>query len=151
MDIRHGRSILVLCTGNSARSQMAAAFLARYAGDRFDVYSAGTEPADAIHPLAIAAMRDQGIEIEGKPTDYREYLGELSPYFLITVCDGAAESCPAVWPGAVERLHWPFEDPAAAEGSDEQQLAKFREVRDEIHLKIRTWLRTVPGGIREES
>lgn len=144
-----GRSILVLCTGNSARSQMAAAFLERYAGDRFDVYSAGTVPASEVHPMAIEVMRERGLAIEGEPEDYRKYLGELSPYFLIIVCDGAAKSCPAVWPGSMERLLWPFEDPAAAEGTDAERLARFREVRDEIDLKIRTWLRTVPGGVRE--
>ena len=151
MEVGRGRSILVLCTGNSARSQIAAAYLERYAGDRFEVYSAGTEPADRVHPLAVEVMREQGFEITATPEHYRDYLGKLAPYFLIIVCDGAAKACPSVWPGSMERLHWPFEDPAAAEGTDQQKLDKFREVRDEIHHKIRTWLQSVPGGLHESA
>ena len=148
--MRRGRSILVLCTGNSARSQIAAAYLERYAGDRFDVFSAGTEPAERVHPLAVEVLRESGFEIEDRePTDYRELLGKLSPYFLIIVCDGAAKACPAVWPGTMERLLWPFEDPAAATGSDEERLAAFRTVRDQIDAKIRGWLESIPGGVRE--
>jgi len=149
------RSLLVLCTGNSARSQIAAAYLEKYAGDRFDVHSAGTEPTDRIHPLAIEVMSEEGIAIEGEPRDYREFLGRLSPYRVIVVCDGAAKSCPATWPGAgseaTQRLLWPFEDPAAAEGSSEDRLAKFRQVRDQIERKIRDWLETIPGGTRSDS
>jgi arsenate reductase len=144
------RSLLVLCTGNSARSQIAAAYLRKYAGDRFEVHSAGTEPVDEIHPMAIEVMREQGITVEGEPQDYREYL-DLVPYRLIIVCDGAAKSCPAAGPGTANRLLWPFDDPAAAEGSDEEKLEKFREVRDKIDRKIREWLGTVPGGVRTET
>ena len=144
------RSLLVLCTGNSARSQIAAAYLEKYAGDRFEVYSAGTEPAEEIHPLAIEVMREQGIRVEGEPQDYRRFLGHLSPYQLIIVCDGAARSCPATWPGTTGRLLWPFEDPAAAQGTDEEKLAKFREVRDQIEARIKDWLQTIPGGVRDK-
>ncbi len=144
MTISDGASILVLCTGNSARSQMAAAFLEQYLGDRFAIFSAGTEPVAAIHPLAIEAMRAKGFELTGQPKDAREFFESLSPRYAITVCDGAAETCP-VWPGPTERLHWPFEDPAAAEGSDEERLTKFREVRDQIEEKIRSWSAELPS------
>ncbi len=137
-------SILVLCTGNSARSQIAAAYLTKYLGDRFDVHSAGSEPAREIHPLAIAVMAEEGIVVGGEPTDYREYLGSLTPAYLIIVCDGAARACP-VWPGPTERLLWPFEDPAAAEGSDEERLARFRVVREQIRDRIRDWAAHLPA------
>jgi arsenate reductase len=150
MTERRGRSLLVLCTGNSARSQIAAGYLERYLGDRFDVYSAGTEPAEAVHPLAIEVMREVGIEVTSEPEDYRKYLGKLAPYRLIIVCDGAAKACPAVWPGTTGRLLWPFDDPAAAEGTEEERLAKFREVRDQIDAKIREWGSGLPGGLRTE-
>lgn len=145
------KSLLVLCTGNSARSQIAAAYLRKYAGDRFEVHSAGTEPADRIHPMAIEVMGEQGIAVEGKPRDYRDYLGKLSPYRLIIVCDGAAQSCPAAWPGSAGRLLWPFEDPAAVEGPDAAKLAKFREVRDEIDRRIREWLEALPVGLQSDA
>ncbi len=138
-------SILVLCTGNSARSQIAAGYLERHVGDRFEVLSAGSRPADEIHPLAIEVMCEEGIELAGEPTDYRDYLGTLAPDYLILVCDGAAKECPAVWPGAIERLLWPFEDPAAAEGSEEERRIKFRQVRDQIHDRIRAWAAGLPG------
>ncbi|MEZ5331167.1 MAG: arsenate reductase ArsC [Thermoanaerobaculia bacterium] len=133
--------ILVLCTGNSARSQMAAAYLRRDAGDTFDVYSAGTEPAPEVHPLARRVLLEEGLELgDEHPKDYRQYLGHLAPRVLIIVCDGAAKSCPAVWPGVVERLLWPFEDPAAADGGEEERLAVFRRVRDEIADRVRSWV-----------
>ncbi len=131
-------SILVLCTGNSARSQIAAAYLEEYLGDRFEVLSAGSEPAERIHPLAIEVMREEGIEVSGEPTDYRDYLGTLSPRYVIIVCQEAARACP-VWPGPTERLVWTFEDPAAADGTEDERRGKFRAVRDEIHDRIRDW------------
>ena len=148
MTVDRGPSILVLCTGNSARSQIAAAYFEKYAGDRFSVYSAGTRPADEVHPLAIEVLREQGIEVGSEPTDYRDYLGVVSPYYLVVVCDGAAKECPAVWPGSRKRLLWPFEDPAAAEGTDEEKLAKFREVRDKIEQRIRNWAAGLPTANR---
>ena len=139
-------SILVLCTGNSARSQMAAGYLRHYLGDRFEILSAGTRPAAEIHPLAIDVMREVGVTVEGRPKDYREYLGGVAPRFVIIVCDGAAKECPAVWPGAMERLLWPFEDPAAAQGSGETRRRKFREVRDQIDRKVRDWATNVTAA-----
>ena len=132
--------LLVLCTGNSARSQMAASFLDQYAGDRFTVSSAGTEPAERVHPLTVEVMKEKGVDLsEVKPMSYRDLLGHEAVHTLVIVCDGAAKSCPSVWPGCHERLMWPFEDPAAAEGSHEEQLAVFRRIRDEIEAKVTAW------------
>lgn len=139
--------VLVLCTGNSCRSQMAEALLRRYLGGRVEAFSAGTEPAAEIHPMARRVMAEEGLDLEGQyPKDYRVCLGRVPIRTLITVCDGAAESCPAVWPGVVERLHWPTEDPAAFVGSDEETLTRFRQVRDELKGRVRRWVATLAGG-----
>lgn len=135
-------NILVLCTGNSCRSQIAEGFLHALAGDRFHVYSAGTEPKDAIHPLAIQVMAEAGVDISKQhPKDLREFLGRLPVQHLIIVCSGADESCPRIFPGLSERLSWPFDDPAAFEGTPEATLAEFRRVRDEIKAQIVAWLK----------
>ena len=119
-------TILVLCTGNSCRSQIAEAYLRRLGGDRFRVHSAGTDPTDRVHPLTVEVLAEEGIDIgDATPTDYREYFEEIPVHFLITVCDGAAKACPTVWPGVHERLPWPFEDPATFEGSPEETLEKY--------------------------
>jgi len=126
--------ILFLCTHNSARSQMAEGLLRHLAGDRFDAYSAGTE-ATAVRPLAIRAMAELGSDIahqESKTLD--RYLGE--PFdAVITVCDQANEACP-VFVGARERLHWSFPDPSRATGTEEEQLATHRTVRDALRARI---------------
>lgn len=133
-------NVLFLCTGNSARSQMAEALLRRYAGDRFDVYSAGIEPK-GIHPLTAAVLQEAGISLDGHTSKHvREYMGKMHFGYLITVCADAEEKCPAVFPGAGRRLHWSFEDPAAFAGSEQERLQKFRDVRDQIDRKIRIWL-----------
>ncbi len=133
--------ILVLCTGNSCRSQIAEAYLGRFAGDRFEVCSAGTRPAQEIHPMTIEVMADDGVDLSGKtPTDYRELFGKVSVDYLILVCDGAAQACPSSWPGVVERLFWPFEDPAAFVGSDEETRGRFLQVRDAIRARVEEWL-----------
>ncbi len=133
-------AILILCTGNSARSQMAEAILERAVGDRFDVLSAGTEPAEQVHPLAVEVMAEQGYDLSGKrPKHLREYLGIAPVRTVIIVCDGAAKSCPAIWPGAHERLLWPFPDPAAVEGDQAVQRQAFRQVRDGIAERVRAW------------
>lgn len=127
--------VLILCTGNSARSQMAEGLLRHLAGDKFDVESAGTI-ASFVRPLAIAAMAEIGIDISrhrSKCLD--EFLGEFFDH-VITVCDNAAENCP-VFPGKATRIHWSFDDPADAIGSSEEQLAVFRRVRDEIAEKLK--------------
>jgi len=131
--------VLFLCTGNSARSQMAEAFLRYYAGQHFEVYSAGLEPKD-IHPLTIQVMEELGIDMSSHYSkQLMDYAGKVHFGFLITVCSKAEEKCP-IFPGMGVRLHWPFEDPAAATGSDEERLRVFRLVRDEIQQKVITWL-----------
>ncbi len=132
--------VLFLCTGNSARSQMAEAFLRRYAGDEFEVYSAGLEPK-GMNPYTIQVMKEIGYDLEGQYAQgVDEYLGKVLFQYLITVCDQADKNCPAIWPGVNQRLHWSFEDPAAVEGPEEVKLAKFREVRDQIETMVQTWL-----------
>jgi arsenate reductase len=129
------KRVLILCTGNSARSQMAEGLLRKMAGDRFEVFSAGTRPA-GLNPNAVAAMSEAGIDISGqrsKPVD--EFLGQQFDY-IITVCDNANESCP-VFPGSGERIHHNFEDPAAA--APGQQPDKFRAVRDQIRAWLQDW------------
>ncbi len=126
--------VLFLCTHNSARSQMAEGLLRHLAGDRFEVMSAGTE-ATHIRPQAVRAMDELGIDIsahESKPLD--RYVGQPFDY-VITVCDQANEACP-VFPGVRRRLHWSFEDPAQASGTEEERLQEFRLVRDEIKERI---------------
>jgi arsenate reductase len=129
--------VLFLCTGNSCRSQMAEGFLRHLSDDRFDVHSAGTHPT-SVNPLAIAVMREKGIDISQQLSkNVAEYLGQ--PFgFVITVCDHANEQCP-VFPSLSTRLHWSFDDPAAATGSDEERLPVFRRVRDEIEGRVRAF------------
>jgi len=123
-------NVLFLCTGNSARSQMAEGYLRRAAGDRFEAMSAGIEPK-GLNPLAVEAMHDIGIDISRQHSkDMVSLLGQHIPY-VITVCDNARERCP-IFPRTYKFLHWSFDDPAAAEGTHEEKLAVFRRVRDEI-------------------
>ncbi len=132
--------ILFLCTGNSARSQMAEAFLRKYAGDRFEPHSAGLEPK-GLNPLTAKVMEEVGIDVSGQTSKGVDtYLGKKLFQYLITVCDDADKNCPSVWPGVNQRMHWSFQDPAAVDGSDEEKMAKFREVRDLIEAKIKNWL-----------
>ncbi len=131
--------VLFLCTHNSARSQMAEAFLRRYAGDQFDVHSAGLEPK-GINPYTRHVMDEAGIDIsQQRSKDVMEYLGRIHFGYVITVCDNAEQNCP-LFPFGTVRLHWSFEDPAHFEGPDEEKIAKFREVRDQIEARIRSWL-----------
>ena len=132
--------VLFLCTGNSARSQMAEAFLRHYAGDRFEAHSAGLEPK-GVNPLTVRVMSEAGIDISNQQSKgIDSYLGKVLFQYLITVCDDADRNCPTVWPGVNTRMHWSFEDPAKFEGTDEQKLAKFREVRDQIENRIQQWV-----------
>ena len=138
--------VLFLCTGNSARSQMAEAFLRKYAGERFEVHSAGLEPK-AINPLTIRVMEEARFDMSGhRSKGIGDYLGKVHFEYLITVCDDADKNCPTVWPGVNQRMHWHFEDPAKFEGSQEQKLAKFREVRDLMDTRVKTWLKSLPQG-----
>ena len=124
------KRVLILCTGNSARSQMAEGLLRHDAGDRFQVFSAGTKPSQ-IRPEAIAVMRELGIDISGQRSkSVDEFTGQSFDYVL-TVCDNARESCP-IFPGRSAMIHRNFEDPAALAGSEEERLGLFRRVRDEM-------------------
>jgi len=132
------KKVLILCTGNSARSQMAEGLMRHEAGDRFEVASAGTHPTH-LRPEAVAVMSELGVDISNhrsKPVD--EFAGRNFDY-IITVCNHARDTCP-VFPGHGERLHWPIEDPASATGSDEQRRAAFRKARDEIRARILRWV-----------
>jgi arsenate reductase (thioredoxin) len=134
-DRRSGKQrVLFLCTHNSARSQMAEGLLRALAGDRFEAMSAGTE-ATHVRPLAIRAMRELRVDISGQESKTLDrYLREPFDY-VITVCDDANEACP-FFPGAQSRLHWSFEDPSRAKGSEEERLAVFRSVRDGMRQRI---------------
>jgi arsenate reductase len=132
--------VLFLCTHNSARSQMAEGWLRAMAGDRFESASAGTE-ATRVHPLAIRVMAEVGIDIGGHTSKTVETLLDRPWDVVITVCDSARERCP-LFPGRTARLHWSFEDPSQAGGCDEERLAVFRRVRDEIGARLRGWLTT---------
>ena len=133
--------ILVRCTGNSARSQMAEAFLKKYKANSFSVVSAGTQPKSEVHPLAVRVMKEIGIDIsDQRPKDVHEFLGKAPVRHVLIVCDNANQSCPRVWPGAFSRTFTPFDDPAAAAGSESERLEVFRRVRDEIGEAMRNWI-----------
>jgi len=132
--------VLFLCTHNSARSQMAEGFLRSMAADRFEVASAGTQ-ATRVHPLAIRAMADIGIDLGGHTSKVVDELVEEPWDYVITVCDAANEACP-LFPGKSSRLHWSFEDPSQATGTDAQRLDTFRRVRDQIGRRVTDWIRT---------
>ena len=131
--------VLFLCIENRARSQMAEAFLRAYAGDRFEVHSAGFEPS-SIHPLVYEVMDEVGISLEGQRSKgVAEYFNEVYFGILITVCAKAEERCPT-FPGLGERHYWPVEDPVTVGGSEEERLDAFRTARDEIKRRILDWL-----------
>lgn len=124
-------TVLILCTGNSCRSHLAEGILRAVAGDILDVQSAGSKPAGYVHPLAIAAMKEIGIDIAAHRSKSMTEFMDKKVETVITVCGNADAACP-IFPGQVNRHHWPFEDPAHATGTDEEKLAVFRRVRDEI-------------------
>lgn len=135
--------VLFLCTGNSARSQMAEAFLRKYAGNRFEVYSAGLE-AKGVNPYTIQVMEEAGVDMSGHTSkSVSLFLGKYHFGYRITVCAQAEANCP-IFPGISTRLHWPFEDPAAFEGDEAAKLEKFRQVRDQIEAKIKEWVQNLP-------
>jgi arsenate reductase len=130
--------VLFLCTGNSARSQMAEGMLRHLAGEKFEVVSAGTQPV-GLNLLAVEAMREIGIDISSHTSkNVSQFLGQHFSN-VITVCDNAKESCP-IFPFAFRSLHWNLDDPAAAEGSHEEKLAVFRKIRNEIEANIHEFL-----------
>jgi arsenate reductase len=119
---------------------MAEAFLCDYGGEFFEAHSAGLEPS-GVNPLTIQVMSEVGIDISNQKSKSLDiYLGKVLFQYLITVCDDADKNCPAIWPGVSARMHWSFEDPAKFEGTKEEKLAKFREVRNLIEKRVREWV-----------
>ena len=130
------QTILFLCTANSCRSQMAEGFARQLAYGRYRIFSAGTEPKE-IHPLAVRVMREAGIDISKQSSKGLDRVPLDAIDQVVTLCDAADERCPALGAG-VKRIHWPFPDPAAALGSEEELLPRFRQVRDEIQKRVQT-------------
>jgi len=132
--------VLILCTGNSARSQMAEGLLRHDAEAAYTVFSAGTKPTQ-VRPEAVAVMREAGIDISGQRSkSVDEFEGQEFEY-VITVCDNAKQSCP-IYPAKTKRIHWSIEDPAAVQGSEEERLAAFRRIRDELRLRLQRFAET---------
>jgi len=143
------QNVLFLCTGNSCRSQIAEGLLRHLAGEGFEALSAGMEPGNEVHPLAIQVMAEIGIDISSQqPKAIEVYLGKSWIHYLIVVCNKAQATCPRVWPGlpSENRYYWPVHDPAAISGTTEEQLAVFREVRDELRDSITSWLDNVSSS-----
>ncbi len=135
------RKVLFLCTGNTARSQMGEALLRKRAGHIFEVYSAGAEPKDRIFPPVVEVMKEIGIDISAnKPKGVETFLGKMVFEKVIIVCADADKKCPQIF-GPAQREFWPFEDPAAAQGSEAEILATCRKIRDQIDAKICSWLK----------
>ena len=132
-------SVLILCTGNSCRSHLAEGLLRAVAGDLFEVHSAGSKPAGYVHPLAIRAMREIGIDISAHRSKSMKEFMATPIETVITVCGVADQACP-IFPGQVNRHHWPFDDPAHATGTEEEQLAVFRRVRNEIRRTLEAYV-----------
>lgn len=134
------KSVLILCTGNSSRSQMAEGFLRHIAGDRFEVFSAGTKPRQ-VRPEAVAVMRELGIDISLQRSKHvDEYAGQTFDYVL-TVCDNARETCP-LFSNEAQRIHWSFADPAIVQGDDETRCEAFRRIRDQIASRLQIFVST---------
>ena len=141
----HLPRVLFLCTGNTARSQMAEAILRQRAGDSFEVHSAGLVPSE-VRPETIAVLEEAGIPAEGlRSKGVDEYLGKLHINYLITVCVLAEEHCPRIWPIGGQRLFWSISDPATVAGSDDERLNAFRDARDEVARLIDEWLSSQPS------
>jgi arsenate reductase len=133
------KRVLILCTGNSCRSQMAEALWTHEGHGQWEAVSAGSKPAGYVHPLAIAAMAEIGIDLSQQRSEHVDLYKDRPFDLVVTVCDNARESCPAI-PGARQILHWPFDDPHRATGKDEERMVEFRRVRDEIHQRVRQYL-----------
>ena len=131
--------VLILCTGNSCRSQMAEALWEILAKGAWRAESAGSKPSGYVHPLAILAMQELDVDISANTSKSLDQFQDQSFDLVVTVCDNAKESCP-LFPGAKETLHWPFDDPADATGTDDEKMMVFRRVRDEIKEKIQAYL-----------
>lgn len=138
-------SVLFLCVGNTARSQMAEAFLRTYGGSRIEARSAGLKPR-GIEPLAIAVMQELGYDLrDHRPKSLKEFVGRRRFDYLIILCNRAERGCPR-FASMGERLNWPFEDPATFTGTEEDRLARFRKLRDDIEQFIRRWAAELPAG-----
>lgn len=133
------KRVLILCTGNSCRSQMAEELWESLGQGEWEAESAGSKPSGYVHPLAIEAMRELEIDLSENTSKHLDQFTEQKFDLVVTVCDNAKESCP-VFSGATQTLHWPFDDPADATGTDEEKMKTFRRVRDEIKTKIQTFL-----------
>ncbi|QDU52288.1 arsenate reductase ArsC [Gimesia panareensis] len=133
------KRVLVLCTGNSCRSQMAEELWETLSGGEWQAESAGSKPSGYVHPLAIEAMRELDIDLSENTSKHLDQFTEQEFDLVVTVCDNAKDSCP-VFSGATQTLHWPFDDPADATGTDEEKMTTFRRVRDEIKTKIQSFL-----------
>ena len=144
--------VLFLCACNSARSQMAEAFLRKHAGDRFDSHSAGLEPRE-IHPLTLKVMDEEGISIKGhRPKSLSEYLARVATNYVIFVCEPSERSCPRIWPFAFQTYRFPVPDPTVRMNSEEVQIKLFRRVRDEIQQHVVAWIESMtPDSPRETS
>ena len=134
------KQVLILCTGNSCRSQMAEALWNQLGQGEWEAVSAGSKPSGYVHPLAIKAMESIGIDISTARSKHVDGLGDKPFDLVVTVCDNARESCP-LFPNAKQTLHWPFEDPADFKGSDEERLAGFARVRHKISERISSYLK----------
>jgi arsenate reductase len=135
------QSVLFLCAHNAARSQMAEALLRKHGGERFDVVSAGLEPT-TIHPLTMRVLNEVGVDVSGhRAKGLDGLMGKKSFQLAIIVCERTQKNCPHIYPFALQRLDWPFEDPAEAQGTEEEQLQKFRDIRDQIEARILEWLK----------
>lgn len=139
------KNVLILCTGNSCRSQMAEGIWNAIAGKTWSARSAGSRPAGFVHPLAIEVMREIGIDISGHTSKPLDRVRDRDYDLVITVCDNAKEACPT-FPGANTVLHWPFHDPAEATGNHAERLKAFRRVRDEIAARIKQYLGVDTGS-----
>jgi len=138
------QTILILCTGNSCRSQMAEGVLRRAAGDLIDVASAGSSPAGYVHPKAVEVMKEIGIDISNHTSKHLNEFLDRKVDTVITVCGNADQACP-IFPGQMNRYHWGFDDPARAKGTEEELNAEFRRVRDQIQLVFEAYA----AGFRE--
>jgi arsenate reductase len=134
--------VLFVCTGNSARSQMAEGFARHFGGEQIEAHSAGVEPS-RLNPVALAVMQEKGVDISGYRSKAFDWDLARQMDVVVTVCGHANESCP-VLPPEVKRLHWPLEDPAASQGTDAEKLAKFQEIRDQIEARIVGLLKVLP-------
>ena len=143
-DVPDGLRVLILCTANSARSQMAEGLLRHLSGGRVNVRSAGVKPS-SVNPLAIRAMDQIGVDIRHQRSQHVNDFLQQPFDTVITVCDRAAETCPQ-FPGHVQRLHWSLPDPAAGQGDEMQRLAAFARVRDELQRRLRAWLADPQGA-----